>query len=144
VQPAIAKDNSRFPSRSGLLSFILALPLTLLAMSDFEPTIGDIMRGETLADTEMVEEVIQVEAAANATKNGGNGIALQDDEEEVVIPTRVTFVDHLRSPIVELLIGEGEAQVLLTAHQALLVQSPFFEDACSQFSDNALVRDTHF
>jgi hypothetical protein len=113
-------------------------------MSDFEPIIGDTMGGEIPADTEMVEEVIQVETVANAATNGENGIAFQDDEEEGVIPTRVTFVDHLRSPIVELLVGEGEAQALLTAHQALLVQSPFFEDACSQFSNNALVRDTHF
>jgi hypothetical protein len=114
-------------------------------MSDFEPSIDDAMGDETPADVEMVgKEVIQVETGANATTNGENGIAFQDDEEEVVIPTRVTFVDHLKSPIVELLVGEGEGQALLTAHQALLIQSPFFEDACSQFSDNALVRGVHF
>lgn len=108
-------------------------------MSDFEPVIDDTMGDEMSADVEMVEEVVQVETGANAATNGENGIAFQDDEEEVVIPTRVTFVDHLRSPIIELLVGEGESQALLTAHKALLVQSPFFEDACSQFSDNALV-----
>lgn len=114
-------------------------------MSDFDPTIDDAMGDETPADVEMVgEEIMQVETGANATTNGENGIAFQDKEEEVVIPTRVTFVDHLRSPIVELLVGEGEGQALLSAHQALLVQSPFFEDACSQFSDNDLVRDVHF
>lgn len=114
-------------------------------MSDFDLAIDDAMGDEIPADVEMVgEEIIQVEIGANVTTNGENGIAFQDDEEEVVIPTRVTFVDHLRSPIVELLVGEGEEQALLTAHQALLVQSSFFEDACSQFSDNALVPDVHF
>jgi uncharacterized protein YhfF len=108
-------------------------------MSDFEQAIDENIGDETPADVEMVsEEVIQVETAANAT-NGENGVAFQDDEENAVVPTRVTFIDHLKSPIVELLIGEGEGQTLLTAHQALLVQSPFFEDACSQFSDNAVV-----
>jgi hypothetical protein len=114
-------------------------------MTHFEPAIGDAMEDETPTNVEMVgEEVIQVETGTNAITNGENGIAFQDDEEEEVIPTRVTFVDHLRSPIVELLVGEGEGQALLTAHQALLVQSPFFEDVCSQFSDNDLVRDVHF
>jgi hypothetical protein len=108
-----------------------------IAMLDFEPAIDDTMEDETSADIEMVEEIIQVGMGANVATNGENGLAIQD--EEVVIPTRVTFVDHLRSPIVELLVGEGERQALLTAHQALLVQSPFFEDACSQFSDKALV-----
>jgi hypothetical protein len=113
--------------------------LTFLAMSDFEIAIGENMGDETPADIETIgEEVIQIETGANAT-NGENGAALQDDEEDGVIPTRVTFIDHLKSPIVELLIGEGEGQTL-TAHQALLVQSPFFDDACSQFSDNAVVR----
>jgi len=115
-------------------------------MSQFEPAIDDTVGDEIPTDVEMVgEEVIQIGTGANAITNGENGISVQDEEEEMVIPTRVTFVDHLRSPIVELLVGEGEGQTLLTAHQALLVQSPFFEDACSQFSDNAaLVRDCQF
>jgi hypothetical protein len=114
-------------------------------MSDFELVIDDAMGDETPADFEMIgEEVIQIETGANATTNGENGIAFHDDEEDVVIPTRVTFMDHLKSPVVELLVGEGEGQALLTAHQALLVQSPFFEDACSRISDNALVQDDHF
>jgi hypothetical protein len=113
-------------------------------MSQFEPAIDDTMGDEVPTDVEMIgEEVIQIETGANAITNGENG-TFQDEEEEMVIPTRVTFVDHLRSPIVELLVGEGEGQVLLTAHQALLVQSPFFEDACSQFSNNTQVRDNQF
>ncbi len=107
--------------------------------SAIDDAIDDAMGDEPPVDVEMVEEVVQVETGANATTNGENGIVVQDDEEEVVVPTRVTFVDHLRSPIVEILVGEGEGQALLTAHQALLVQSPFFEDACSQFSDHAQV-----
>lgn len=112
-------------------------------MLDFGQAIDESMGDETPADIEMAgEEVIQIHTGATAT-NGENGAAFPDDEDAVV-PTQVTFIDHLKSPVVELLIGEGEDQTLLTAHQALLVQSPFFEDACSQFSDNAVVWNLQF
>lgn len=38
-----------------------------------------------------------------------------------------------------MLIGSDDNQTLLTAHQALLVQSPFFEEAVAQFSEDATV-----
>ncbi|KAI9815554.1 MAG: hypothetical protein M1827_002688 [Pycnora praestabilis] len=74
------------------------------------------------------------EADTGAGENGENGAAA---EEEEVIPSKTTFIDYLKSPIVELLVGAGEDQTLLTAHQALLIQSPFFKEACANFSDNA-------
>lgn len=33
---------------------------------------------------------------------------------------------YLKSPMIELLIGNGDAQTQLTAHKALLIKSPFF------------------
>lgn len=42
---------------------------------------------------------------------------------------------YLKSPIIELLVGQGNDQTLLTAHQALLTKSPFFEKQCEDFSD---------
>lgn len=45
----------------------------------------------------------------------------------------MTFVDYLKSPIVSLLVGQGEEQTLLTAHQALLSISPWFAEECAQF-----------
>jgi hypothetical protein len=62
--------------------------------------------------------------------DGGLETALVEKEER---PTRVTFTDYLKSPVVELVLGEGDDQTLLTAHQALLVSSPFFEEKCSHF-----------
>jgi len=70
------------------------------------------------------------------------GDALPFTEEDVVeeeAPARVTFIDYLKSPIVELIIGKKEEATILTAHQYLLLQSPFFKDACSQFGDNSEV-----
>lgn len=44
---------------------------------------------------------------------------------------------YLRSPIVELALGSGDTATVLSAHQFLLTQSPFFADACVPFSDTA-------
>jgi len=41
---------------------------------------------------------------------------------------------------VELRVGEGDDQVNLFAHQALLSRSPFFEEDCAKFGDNATKR----
>lgn len=46
----------------------------------------------------------------------------------------------MKSPIIELLIGSKDDQTLLTAHQALLIQSPFFAEALAQFSEDATVQ----
>lgn len=108
-------------------------------MSNFEAAIDESMGGEILTDAETIgEEVFRIKTGENAI-NGENRVAYQVGDKEVMVPDRVTFVDHLKSPIIELLIGEGDAQTILTAHQALLVQSPFFDEACSQFSDHTAV-----
>lgn len=62
------------------------------------------------------------------------------DEVETPLPTRVTFVDYLRSPIVELIVGRDDNKAILNAHQALLVRSPFFNDACAQFGSDTPVK----
>ena len=109
--------------------------------TEFEQNLGN----EITADIEMVGADANTRATAtNGTnaEHGENSLPFQEDEEDERISTRTTFLDHLKSPTVELLIGEDKRQTLLTAHQALLVQSPFFEDACNQFSDSAKVCQT--
>lgn len=46
-------------------------------------------------------------------------------------------VSYLRSPVVELNFGSGDAESTLYAHQGVLIGSPFFAEACAQFSDSA-------
>ncbi|GJC86212.1 hypothetical protein ColLi_09050 [Colletotrichum liriopes] len=60
-------------------------------------------------------------------------------ENDPVEP-RTTFVSYLSSPVVTLLVGQGESESIVTAHQALLVQSPYFKEACAQFSDDGSPR----
>jgi len=92
-------------------------------------------------DIEMGGEEVVVEIGATNTgtaDNGENGLPFQDEVMEE-IPARVTYIDYLKSPIIGLLVGQGDEQALLTAHQALLTRSPWFADACAKFSDEVSV-----
>jgi hypothetical protein len=42
--------------------------------------------------------------------------------------------------VVTLLVGHGEDRALLTAHEALLTQSPWFAETCAKFSNEITVR----
>lgn len=53
---------------------------------------------------------------------------------------RTTFISYLTSPVVTLIVGSAENETILTAHQALLIQSPFFADACAAFADDGSPR----
>ncbi|KAH8673785.1 hypothetical protein BX600DRAFT_509016 [Xylariales sp. PMI_506] len=63
----------------------------------------------------------------------------EGDETE----SRVSFASYLSSPIVTLLVGVGETETILTSHQALLTQSPFFADACAAFVDDGSIELGH-
>jgi len=91
------------------------------------------------ADVEMSgdESSVEIEVAV-AAYTGDDMTPFQEDPIED-IPPRVTYIDYLKSPVIGLLVGQGDQQALLTAHQALLVQSPWFADACSKFSDEVSV-----
>ncbi|CAK4031340.1 Hypothetical predicted protein [Lecanosticta acicola] len=87
-----------------------------------------IPEDETAADEEMGE----------VEENGGDGTAPGGLEDiEPVVPTRTTFLDYLRSPIVELAVGRGEDSAVLSAHQALLTAAPFFQQECAKFGANS-------
>lgn len=47
---------------------------------------------------------------------------------------------YLRSPIVEIVVGAGDAATSLFAHQALLTQSAFLASACEQFTSTTGAR----
>ncbi|RHZ58471.1 uncharacterized protein CDV56_107090 [Aspergillus thermomutatus] len=49
------------------------------------------------------------------------------------------FLDYLTSPIVELVVGQGEDKTSLTAHQSLLLESPFLAEAVASFSESGPV-----
>ncbi|KAI9826335.1 MAG: hypothetical protein M1832_000252 [Thelocarpon impressellum] len=73
------------------------------------------------------------EADAGAGEEGGYG-GEREDIKDAIAPARITFIDYLKSPIVYLSVGLGDEHTLLTAHEALLVQSPWFEERIGQAS----------
>ncbi|KAL8806762.1 MAG: hypothetical protein Q9182_001160 [Xanthomendoza sp. 2 TL-2023] len=77
-------------------------------------------------DVEMQGADEGAEAVEVGENNGEDAAA----EEEKPAP-RVTFIDYLKSPMIELLIGKGDSQTLLMAHKALLTKSPFFTQKLS-------------
>lgn len=52
---------------------------------------------------------------------------------------RVTFMTYLSSPIITLIVGQGDSATVLSAHQSLLAQSPWFARACEQFAEDGSV-----
>jgi hypothetical protein len=56
-----------------------------------------------------------------------------EEEEE-----RKTFANHLMSPVITLLVGKDEPTIL-TAHQAFLIRSPYFEEICKAFTEDGSV-----
>ncbi|KAI1384833.1 uncharacterized protein F4822DRAFT_416395 [Hypoxylon trugodes] len=85
------------------------------------------------ADVEMGEG----EEAEGAGRNGAGELPFGEGGD---IEPRVNFISYLTSPVVTLLVGSGEAESILTAHQALLTQSPFFAEACAAFADDGSPR----
>ncbi|KAM4057255.1 BTB/POZ domain-containing protein [Hirsutella rhossiliensis] len=87
-------------------------------------------------DVEMTEEG----AAPEVQEVAADGSELPFAGEAHVVPPRVSFMAYLASPIVHLVVGQGEQQTMLAAHQALLVKSPFFDSACQSFVDDGSPR----
>ncbi|KAH9900456.1 hypothetical protein F4778DRAFT_143444 [Xylariomycetidae sp. FL2044] len=85
------------------------------------------------ADVEMVEGGGEAEGATGA--NPDLPFAEGGDVE-----ARIPFISYLTSPVVTLLVGSGNEETILTAHQALLLQSPYFADACAAFTDDGSPR----
>ncbi|KAH6838518.1 hypothetical protein B0I37DRAFT_358274 [Chaetomium sp. MPI-CAGE-AT-0009] len=89
----------------------------------------------TTADVEMAEG-----AVATTENPNGSELPFAEGVPEDPVPERVSFLQYLSSPVVTLLIGTGDNETILTAHQGLLVRSPYFADACAAFTDDGSPR----
>jgi len=112
----------------------MAEPIDLDPMVEVEVDAVDVeMGGADIPETD-------TGATAENENENENDLPFAGEEEEVVQkPTRVTFVDYLKSPIVSLIVGEGEEKTELMAHQGLLVQSPWFGEECGRFGEGVRV-----
>jgi hypothetical protein len=87
-------------------------------------------------DVEMAEDAEGEEA--DAGEQAANG---EDGETSPAGNPQTIFLDYLKSPVVELVVGGGENggdedTTLITAHQALLTKSPFFAERLADLSDS--------
>ncbi|KAI9679669.1 MAG: hypothetical protein M1829_001631 [Trizodia sp. TS-e1964] len=87
-------------------------------------------------DLEEIQVDVEMEGAQSEAAGAANDAEKEDDVVEFEPPARVTFIDLLKSPIVEIAVGSGNEVTILTAHQALLVRSPLFAEACEQFNES--------
>ncbi|KAK3678358.1 hypothetical protein LTR78_001655 [Recurvomyces mirabilis] len=89
---------------------------------------------------EIIDEVVGDEEMGEATGLDPTEAVDADDEPtglediEPDVPERTTFLDYLRSPIIQLVVGQGAEQTTLSAHQALLTKSPWFAAQVDVFS----------
>lgn len=111
-------------------------------MAETPANYEDLIPGDDVEmETEPVVEIERSAAPSAAFAEGeeeSNGLPFADGMDEDK-SARVTYIDYLKSPVIGLLVGQGDEQALLTAHQMLLETSPWFKDACGKFSDEVSV-----
>ncbi|EAQ91585.1 hypothetical protein CHGG_03520 [Chaetomium globosum CBS 148.51] len=93
-----------------------------MADSFNEEMVDDAPATGTTATAGVADDVGMTETAAGAANDGSElpfaeGVPV---EEAAAVPARTTFLQYLASPPVTLLIGSGESETTLTAHQGLL------------------------
>ncbi|KAH6606946.1 hypothetical protein Trco_006099 [Trichoderma cornu-damae] len=106
---------------------------------DVASTQNDVEMDEGDNSTQAVEADKPTESIEDAPPADVGAEEDVDAEADPVEEERKTFVHHLKSPVVTLLVGKDEP-TLLTAHQAFLVRSPYFEEICKKFADDGSPR----
>ena len=114
-------------------------------MSPFQPSAPSTMSDpdatqvpESVAAEPDVEMVEDADEEADTGEPAANG---QDGEDANTVNPQTIFLEYLRSPIVELMVGGGgnggdEESTLVTAHQAVLTKSPYFSERLADLSDS--------
>ncbi|KAF5021285.1 hypothetical protein F66182_6683 [Fusarium sp. NRRL 66182] len=98
---------------------------------------------EPTGDVEMTETEHTQEAALENTQEGQENENTENNElpfaDSGIAEPRITFANYLMSPVVTLLVGSDDLSIL-TAHQGLLAQSPYFKDICDSFAEDGSPR----
>lgn len=89
----------------------------------------------TGADVEMAEGAGEEDAAAN-----GSELPFAEGGPEDPPKPRIGYLQYLASPVVTLLVGSGDSEHVLAAHQALLTQSTWFAEQCAELANDGSVR----
>jgi len=110
-----------------------------IQMADNEESVQIADSGE--ADVEMgTAEEIQ-EGEDDNPDGEGEGAGDETVAESTPSNPQTVFLEYLMSPIVQIVVGSGDEETTLTAHKAILTQSPYFNDMLSPMSDDSLTVD---
>ncbi|WEW57927.1 hypothetical protein PRK78_003394 [Emydomyces testavorans] len=103
-----------------------------------EPRIEIGIGGEK--DVEMAGASGAAAAEPQSAEDAADAAAAEENGEPTSTPAegrgKNKFLDYLKSPIVELVIGKDGNETVLTAHQAILTSSPYFAKTVSQFPED--------
>ncbi|KIW22789.1 uncharacterized protein PV07_11053 [Cladophialophora immunda] len=90
--------------------------------------------GEADVNMGTMEEVQEVEDDRVRGEEAGNETVVANSNPN----PQTMFLEYLKSPIVQLIVGAGDDETTLTAHKAILQKSPYFSDILSSLKDDAL------
>lgn len=95
----------------------------------------------TSADAAAGRDVDMAEGTSAATGEHPNDhkLPITEGVTEGLIQERVTFAQYLSTPVVTLVVGSGGNETILTAHQGLLVKSPYFSEVCAKSANDGSV-----
>lgn len=96
---------------------------------------ADSFHEGVLEDTPAPTGAGDEDAAAN-----GSELPFAEGGPEDPPKPRIGYPQYLESPIVTLLVGSGDSEHVLAAHQALLTQSTWFAEQCAEFANDGSVR----
>ena len=99
-------------------------------MADLE---GTTQVPETADDVEMVAREDVDEGV-----DEGDGVVEPEETTAPAVSPQTVFLDYLRSPIVKLVIGSGDDQTTISAHQAILERSPYFTERLAALAPSKL------
>jgi hypothetical protein len=99
-------------------------------MADLDPS----QVAETADDVDMGGED---EEAGDLGEEGADAeVAELEETQTTAVNPRTIFLDYLRSPIAQLAIGSGDEATTISAHRAILEQSPYFVDKLAALPAN--------
>ena len=100
---------------------------------------GDVPVADQAAHPDVDVEMAEGAPAASGAADGGANTGDLPFPEGGEVDARPSFISYLASPVVTLIVGSGDNETILSAHQGLLVQSPFFAEACAAFTNDGSV-----
>lgn len=104
-------------------------------MADAEGSVQIADSGEVDVDMGTAEEAQELEDDNPEGEGAGDETITANGNAP---NPQTIFLEYLMSPIVQIIVGSGDEETTLTAHKALLAQSPWFEERLSDLPDDAL------